>query len=81
MTANGVTKEAENKLEKSDINVKELEDAVHPGDAASVMKSVNRSDSLKSSDSEENGADLDGVAGSKKVLASTVLVTKITRCK
>jgi len=61
MTANGVTKEAENKLEKSGINVTELEDAVRRGDAASIMKSV------KSSDSEENGADLDeGVAGSKK---------------
>ena len=61
MTANGVTKEAENKLEKSGINVTALEDAVRRGDAASIMKSV------KSSDSEENGADLDeGVAGSKK---------------
>ena len=64
MTANGVTKEAENKLEKSGINVTALEDAVRRGDAASIMKSVK---CKNCSDSEENGADLDGgVAGSKK---------------
>ena len=77
MTANGVTKEAQNKLEKSGINVTALEDAVRRGDAASIMKSVK---CKNCSDSEENGADLDGgVAGSKNVLTSTVLVTKITK--
>merc|ERR1712167_530968 len=65
MTANGVTKEAENKLEKSGINVTALEDAVRRGDAASIMKSVNISG--EGSDRKENGADLDGgAAGSKK---------------